>query len=338
MLIDIFNSRAFNGVEMTAVMNATPYRPTFLGEYGDRLFPTVRSRFRMIAVMKRESGMSLIPVSPIGAPPVELELGNADVRPFFTRRLAKGSTVYAEELQGILQLPDLEQVTSVQAEMAQRALTIRADIETTHEHMRLGAVLGKVVDADGVRVLDDWFANWGVPAPTPFNFHLDVATTNLRQVCNNIRDTMFLASKGSWVQGQTLVHALCGATFFDLLVSHPMVERTVLNTPEARTLRDALPDQFEFGGITFFKYRGTPTGEFSIADNQARFYPVGARDAFQRVLAPAEFEPFINTPGLDVYGLTIPDRDRGAHTRVEAYSYPLYVCLRPEMLQIGVVN
>lgn len=336
MLIDIFNNRAFNGIEMTAVMNAVPYRPSFLGSYGEALFRTVRSRSRTVAVVKRESGMALIPVSPIGAPPVELELGKADVRPFFTRRLAKGSTLYAEELQGVLQLPDFQQVQSVQAEMAQRALTIRQDIELTHEHMRLGAVFGKVVDADGQRVLDDWFANWGVTPPTPINFHLDVGTTNLRQVCADLIDSMFLASKGAWVQGQTVVHALCGKLFFDTLVSHPMVERTVLNTPEARTLRDALPDQFDFAGIRFFKYRGTTTGEFSIPDDNARFYPVNCPDAFQRVAAPAEFEPFINTPGQDVYGLTIPDRDRGAWTRAEGYSYPLYMCLRPEMLRIGV--
>jgi hypothetical protein len=338
MLIDIFNHRAFNAVEVTANLQDTPVRPEFLGAFGDRLFRTVRSRFRMVAVTKTKNGMALIPVSPIGAPPVELEGGTADARPFFTRRLAKGSTVYAEELQGVLQLPDFQQLQSVQQEIATRQVTLRADVETTHEHMRLGAIFGKVVDADGITVLDDWHANWGVSVPVPFNFTLDLATANLRGLCQDVVDAMYEASPGSWVQNTTEVHALVGKEFFRLLTTHPMVERTYLNYQAAAELRGKIADDFEFGGISWHRYRGTPGGEFNVQDDMARFFPVGARDAFQRALGPAEFEPFINTPGLDVYGLTIPDRDRGAWTRAEVYSYPLYMCLRPEMLQTAVAR
>jgi hypothetical protein len=337
VLIDIFNNRAFNAVEITGVMQNTPYIPEMLGAFGEQLFPTTNSRFRTVAVVKRESGMSLVPVSPIGAPPVELEKTPGDIRPFFTRRLAKGSTLYAEELQGVLQLPDMQQVQSVQVEIATRALQIRQDIELTHEHMRLGAVLGKVVDADGVTVLDDWFANWGVTAPTPFVFGLNVPTTNVRTMCTRVRDAMWTASKGNWVQGRTQVHALTGFGFFEKLTTHPSVERLWLNWQAASELRGAQEDDFEFGGITWHKYRGTPGGEFDIADDEARFFPVGARTAFQRALGPGEFEPFINQPGQEVIGISFPDRDRAAWQRTEAYSYPLYVCTRPEMLQVGVV-
>ena len=325
-------------MEVSAVLQDTPYRPDFLGQFGERLFPTLRSRFRIVAVIKKKDGMALIPVSPIGAPPVQLEQGSADIRPFYTRRLAKASTVWAEELQGVLQLPEFQQVQSLQAELASRALQIRADIETTHEHMRLGALFGKVVDADGSRVLDNWYVNWGVPEPTPFNFHLDVATTEIRTVCTRVRDAMFYASPGSWVQGQTEVHGLCGKDFFELLTSHPNVKEKYLNTVNALQLSQEAADEFSWGGITFHKYRGTPGGEFGIADDEVRFFPLGARDAFQRAMGPAEFDPFINTPGQDVYGLTIPDRDRGSFTIYEGYSYPLYICLRPEMLQRGVAS
>lgn len=51
------------------------------------------------------------------------------------------------------------------------------------------------------------------------------------------------------------------------------------------------------------------------------------------VQSPAEFIDFVNTPGREVYALTIPDRDRNAWVRVELYAYPLFVCTRPEVLQ-----
>jgi hypothetical protein len=339
MLLNIFQNRAFSAIELTATLQDTPYRPEFLGQFGELLFPVNRSRFRVVAVIKRKDGMALIPVSPIGAPPVELEGGSADARYFATRRLAKGSTVYAEELQGVLAQPDFQQVVAgVAAELATRALTIRADIELTHEHMRLGAIFGKVVDADGVRILDDWFANWGIAEPTAFNFNLDVATTNVRSICTDVRDAMFNASPGSWIQGRTEIHALAGGGFFKMLTSHPTIERVYLNTQNALQLGQEQADVWEWGGITFHKYRGTPNGEFSVGDEEVRFFPLGARDAFQRVAGPGEFAPFINTPGQDVYGITVPDRDRDAWTRYEGYSYPLYMCLRPEMLQKGVAR
>lgn len=336
MLIDIFNHRAFSAVEVTTVLQDTPYRPEFLGDFGEALFPVLRSRFRMVGIVKTKTGFQLIPVSPIGAPPVELELGEADIRPFFTRRLAKASTVYAESLQGILQLPEFQQVQTLQAELGQRALTIRQDMETTHEHMRLGAIFGKVVDADGQRVLDDWYANWGIPEPVAINFHLDVATTNLRTICTRVRDEMFYACPGAWIQGRTEIHGLCGKDFFEKLVSHPNVEEKYLNTINALQLSQEQSDEFTWGGLTFHKYRGTPGGEFGIADDECRFFPVGGRDVFQRAQGPAEFDPYINTPGQDIYALTVPDRDRGTYTRYEAYSYPLYLCLRPEVLRRAV--
>lgn len=335
-LIDIFNNKPFRAVELTNAMEGVLPRPTLLGTLGENLFTTVRSRFRTVAVFKREHTMRLIPVSPIGAPPVELELGPGEMRPFYTRRLAKGTTVYAEEMQGILQMPLFEATTNMQAELAQRATKIRDDMELTHEHQRLGAVQGKVIDADGVTVLDDWFANWGVPVPATVNFHLGTATTNVRAICDALIQSMWESSGGGWVEGQTEVHALVGNSFFTALVSHPQVERTYLNYAAAAELRGAIPDTFPFGGIIFHRWRGAPEGAFTIPTNEARFFPVGATDVFQRVFGPAEFDPFINQAGRDLYAMTIPDRDRGAYVRTEIYNYPLYMCMRPEMLRSGI--
>ena len=54
---------------------------------------------------------------------------------------------------------------------------------------------------------------------------------------------------------------------------------------------------------------------------------------FRVAQSPAETFDFVNTPGLDVYAMTIPDRNRNASVRIELYSYPLFICTRPEMLQ-----
>ena len=52
-------------------------------------------------------------------------------------------------------------IASVQAEFADRAAKIRRDIAWTQEFMRFGAIMGRVVDADG-SILDDFWQSWGV--------------------------------------------------------------------------------------------------------------------------------------------------------------------------------
>jgi hypothetical protein len=339
MLMDVFNNRLFAAVEMTAMMEEINYVPDLLGSFGERLFNTKRVRTRQVAIAKRQNHFTLIPTSPIGAPPVQLELAPGDIRDFRTRRLAKSSTLYAEEMNGVLNAPDSLILKTVQQELAERGAQLRTDQEITEEHMRFGAVFGKVLDADGVTVLDDWFANWGVAEPTPFNFHLNVATTNVRAAIKQVLRTIRVNSKGAYIRGQTEIHALCGPTFFDQLTGHANVEKWWLNWQASADMRGETADDFDFGGVIFHDFRGSDDGTtMTVADDEAQFFPIGARDTFQRVMGPGEFEPFIQEPGRDIYSLTIPDRDRGAFTKLENYVYPLYVCTRPAMLQKAVAS
>ena len=51
--------------------------------------------------------------------------------------------------------------------------------------------------------------------------------------------------------------------------------------------------------------------------------------------APHDNEEFLDTLGKPNYIIPIKDRDRRAWWRMEAYSYPLHICTRPEVLQRG---
>jgi hypothetical protein len=265
-----------------------------------------------------------------------LERVNDKLVPFILHRLGKGSTVQASSLRGIVLEPETMQLRTVAQELTDRGEQIKVDLEVTREHMRLGCIFGKVYDADGTTVLDDWFANWDITPPTPFDFALDVGTTNVRQKIEVARDAVIYNNEGGWVPGAE-VHALCGTNFYTLLTSHPNVEKFWLNTPNASQLTGGIPDTFQFGDVYWHKYRGTVDGTTLAVDpDQARLFPVGT-DAFQRAQGPAEFMPYLNEQGRDFYALTIPDDDRGMWIRIEIYSYPLYICRRPKMLQVATV-
>lgn len=330
--MNIFDQNAFGVVEFNEeVVRKIEFKPQLLGTLG--LFKPIYSRSRIILIAKKEGVLQLIPTSSTGAPPEELDLTGMDIRPFRTVRLAKGSTIYAETLQGVAGLPMDEAVRDVQSEVADRTAQMTDDLELTWEHMRLGAVLGIVYDADGTTVINNWFTEWGIAPPAEVSFALDVDTTDVRKKCRDIKRSMQKAAKGVWTSG-TRIGSLTGDQFFDDLVNHKQIKETKLGTERASSLENIEGySSIEIEGITFINYRGTDDGsKLAIPSDKAKFFPIGANGAFQVGYAPAEFFPYVNQRGQEKYGMIIADKDRDAWRRPEIYSYPLFICTRPEML------
>ena len=332
--MDIFNNSAFSMTSLSGVVNKLDYQPQLLGELG--LFEPMPVRTRTVFVDQREGNLTLVPTSPTGSAPSELDIDNRDAVPFKTTRLAKGFTLYAEEIQGIRAFGSETELEQVQGEYLRRLASTRADIELTHEHHRLGALQGKLLDSDGSTVIYDYFAQFGVTEAAAINFALDDDTTDVRGLCNALVRSMARSAKGAFTPGTT-VHCLAGDTYYDLLINQKQVKDTFLGYAAAADLRQGNAFQaFTFGGITFHNYRGTDDNStVAVATNEAKFFPIGANGVFKKAMAPAEFGPFVNTLGLDSYAMNIPDRDRQAFTRGEIYSYPLYICQQPQVLRKG---
>lgn len=339
LVTDIFGQNAWGVVDFQEdVVERVEFRPQLLGQLG--IFEPVYSRSRTIAIADRNRTLSLIPTSEMGAPPEELIPEGAKVRPFNTARLAKGSTIYAAEMAGVTALPFDVQTADVGQEVTDRTQQILTDLELTWEHMRLGAIQGQVLDADG-SVIIDWFNEWGIAPPAAVDFALDVATTDIRAVCRDLKRRMARAGGGVWTPA-TRVGALVGDTFFDTLLNHPSIKETLLAYEQgARSLENVAGySSFEIEGITFINYQGTDDGTtIAIPTNEARFFPIGARGAFKAGFSPAnEFKPYLNQRAREYYGLILADTSgRDAWDRVEIYSYPLFISTRPEMLISGTI-
>lgn len=333
--MDIFNSSAFSMTSLTGAVEKIAYKPQLLGQLG--IFEAMPVRTRSVFVDRRDNKLVLIPASPIGAPPKELVVDPRNAVPLKTIRLAEGFTLYAEEIQGIRAFGNDSEFSQVQTEYLRRMAKVRDDMDLTHEFHRLGALQGLLLDADGTTVIYNYFTEFGVAEPTAVDFNLEVTTTNVRQLCADLIRSMARSAGGSFTPS-TQVHALAGDAFYDALISHPNVEKTYLNWAAAADLReDKTWQSFPFGGIIWHNYRGTDDNStVAVPTNEAKFFPVGARDIFKKAQAPAEFGPYVNTLGLDTYAINIPDRDRQAWTRGELYSYPLYFCQRPDVLRKAV--
>ncbi|KTT23244.1 major capsid protein [Pseudacidovorax intermedius] len=338
--MDVFRQRAFGMVELSAAVQRAPYKPNFLGSLN--LFATKRVRTATVSVEDKGGVLSLIQTSERGAPISEGEREKRNMRDFRTTRIARGHTLYAHEIDGIRAFgtdSELQMVQNEVAEIMNGDTGLRAAVDLTHENMRLGAIQGMVVDADG-STLWNWFDAFNIAQPAEIDFDLDnaaPASGAVRAKCNQVVRGMQRAAQGAW-NPQTSVVGLCGDAFYDQLTGHAEVRSTYLNQQEAADLRGAVGrvfSSFTYGDITWINYRGSDDGAVGVGTDKVKFFPVNAPGAFVQAFSPAEFLPFVNTPGQDVYAIVVEDRERQAWVRPEIYSYPLFMCTRPGMLLRG---
>ena len=333
--MDVFNSDAFSMTSLTGTVDKIDFVPGYLGELG--VFEPEPVRTREVYVDVRDGQVTLIPDSPLGSPPESLERDERSAVPLRLTRLAKEFTMYAYEIEGIRGFGTEDGFVNLQAEYLRRMARLRDDLELTKEYHRLGAVQGILLDADGTTVIRNYFTDFGISQPAGITFAFSTDSTDVKAVCHSVVRAMTRAARGAF-NPRTRIHAICGDEFYDNLISHPNVEKFYIQWSAAEGLRNTGPfESFRFGGITFHNYRGTDDNStVAVSPRKARFFPTGARDVFKEAMGPAEFGPYMNTLGRDVYALNVVDQQRQAWAKGEVYSYPLFLCQRPEVLREGM--
>lgn len=329
--MDVFNGDAFSMISLSGTVDKVPFVPGLLGQLG--LFTPVPARNDTIWVDRREGGLELINTSASGAPPEELRIDKRSAVSLQSVRLAKGATIYAKEVSSWRAFGTESEVTTVMREYGHRRERVRKDMEATHELHRLGALQGKLLDADG-SVIYDYFQQFGVTPNAVETWALNTNTTDPRQLGNEIKRKVLRSAKGLFGQN-VRIGALCGHRFFDSLVGNAKVRETYLNWQQAAGLRENTAfEDYSYGGIDYYDYRGTDdTSEISVAEDEAIFFIKGVEGIYRHAMSPAdEFEPFVGAPGQNIYEMALRDLERSSWVRAEMYSYPLYLCQRPETI------
>ena len=132
------------------------------------------------------------------------------------------------------------------------------------------------------------------------------------------------------------VHAICGADFFDDLITHSEVAKAYDRYLDGAFLRQGQArGSFEYSGIVFEEYRGrVGTVDFTDA-SKAYFFPVGVPGLFRQYNAPADFVETANTIGLPRYAKQAVDQQFARWVMLHVQSNPLPICTRPRVLIKG---
>jgi hypothetical protein len=336
--LDVFHQDAFTTIQLTTAVDKYPFQPTGLGDLN--VFEPDPIRTTALAVEQRQGKLVIVPFSERGQEGVQRTTEEREARYFKVPRIMHSDTLYANEIQDIRAFGTESELMQVQAEVARRLngpTGLTSNIEYTWEFHRLAAVQGLLLDANG-SVKYNWFDEFGIAEPTEVPFDLSAQTENsLRPIVNGIRRSMARKAQGAWLP-TTKIYALCGDEFYDQLTNHVDVVNTFRNWQAAEELRNdsqgAAFDTFRYAGVYWSNYRGSDDNTtIKVPDDEAKFFPVGAPGIFRVAYAPGESFEWVNTPGKPVYVIPIYDRDRNSWWKMEAYSYPLHICTRPEVLQ-----
>lgn len=321
--ITIFQDEAFGVDALLAVINEDHVLPGQIAAAG--LFEEQGVNGTVVQIEKDGTTLALVKAAPRGAPGQAVTGDKRSQIPFNTVHLPQVFQILADEIQGIRAVGSLTELMQVQAYVARRVEKARRQLSLTHEFQRIGAIQGLVVDADGETVLLDIFQRFDIARPEAFSLELDDDDTDVSVKCIEILDRQEDALGSVTSTG---AHAYCGKTLWADFISHPKVRDTYKNWEAAAGLRGDRRQPFEFGGITWERYRGKLSGQPFVADDSAFVVPTGVPELFISAFAPADYMETVNTEGLPYYAKLEPMRF-GKGVDGEAQSNPLHLCTRP---------
>lgn len=331
--LDIFNGDAFSVTSLTKAINDTVHQPTRIGDLG--WFSEEPISTTSVFIERKGTTLSLVPAQPRGAPGRPESNDKSKLIPFSTVHLPQRATVRADEVQNVRAFGSETEVETVQNLLNTKLGKLRRNIDVTIEYQRLGALKGKVMDADGTSELLDIYTGLGIVKPADFDMGLETSGTKVKQKIVAVKRLIEDALGGLSYRNARVI---CSASFFDTLVGHDAVVKAYELWMDGKFAREDQRAQggFFFGDVFWEEYRGNVGGIPFIEDGAAYMVPEGVPDLFTTYFAPADYMETVNTMGLPYYAKQ-ELMAFGKGVEVEAQSNPLCMCTRPDVIRKLVI-
>lgn len=338
-MLNPFTATGFDMVAMTAAMTKLPNLYNRLGPiFGTGSGITTTS----VAIEQMNGTLNIVRSRPRGAPADKPIMDKRALRIFAVPHIPLEDVLLPEDYQSVRAFGSTSAMETQAGIMLRKLTKMRNAIDQTREHLRMGALKGVILDADG-STMYNLYTEFGITVASAagdvgkyltVDFALDDEDTDVRAKCADVLQHIEMNLRGETMSG---VRVLVDNTFYKALVSHPKVEKAfsqyvVLNQNLASDYRQ----RFEFGGLTFEVYSATwtdkdGTSRLAIASGEGHAFPEGTGNTFEEVFAPGNFLETANTVGLPYYAKQEP-RKFNAGIDIWAESNPLPICKRPEIL------
>ena len=321
----------FSVVEMTDAVNILPLMPLRFGS----LFETTGIPTTHMSFDYKRGRIILIADSPRGSQPdyVTGQTEKRQTKVLSCTHLSQADTVSPEDLQDVREFGSADELVTLERVINDKLSALKRNMDMTLEFHRLGAVQGKVLDADGKTVLHDIFDTFDVKQKRyELRFPATVAQ-NENPVLTGImaaKRTIEAAMGGNPYTG---IAAVIGSNAYDKLTGHALV-REAYNLWAANQGNFGDNDYrrrgFPYGGILWIEASDVVGGRKLVDDDKGHLYPVGP-GIWKMYHAPADWVEVVNTRGLSFYA-RMDAKERGRGYDIEVQSNPLTLCMFPEAL------
>lgn len=321
--LDIFSNDAFSVTNLTRTLVDLPRVPTRIGELG--IFEEGGISTTSMMIEREGQALRLVPAATRGSSGEPVTLKARSLIGVSAVHLPQRGAVLADEVQNVRAFGSETEVDAVSTIVNKKLAKMKRQLDLTLEWQRIGAIKGKIMDADGTTELLNVYSAFGMTQVTQ-SFTLGTTTTSVRKKIIDLRRAVQAALGGLSYER---VHVLCSASFFDALVEHASVQKAFELYQQTSIAREIQGTTFEMGGMVFEEYIGGVTGQDFIPAGEAYAFPLGVPGLFTTDFAPADYMETVNTNGLPYYAKQEPMRmNKGVE--LESQSNPITLCTRPE--------
>lgn len=223
----------------------------------------------------------------------------------------------------------------------QKLTDMRAQVEQSLEYMKLQAAKGIMKTPDGA-VIADMFTQFGITQQV-IDFDLGDASTDVNAKISQLKRYLQTNLKtGSTIGGG--IRVVVDGSFFDKLVSHPMIRQAYLYyASQVEINRNSTNqfmawgsvDQFTYKGVTFITYDHifklpNDTTEVAVATDTGHVLPV-VNDLFRGYYGPSNKLGGANGVGVEMFAYEFTDPKDEFH-EMQVETSPLYFVTQPQVL------
>lgn len=324
--LDIFNNDAFSVSALTQTIVDIPRVPTQLGDEG--LFREYGINTTTMMIERTGSGLQLVPTAPRGGVGAAPGRERRKLIPVAAVHLPQRDAIMADEVQNVRAFGSETEVEAVSTLVRKQLAQMKGNLDLTLEHMRVGALKGLIVDADGVSEILDLYELFGMTQQVlPFNIASASSTTDILQTTTLLKRAIAGKLGGRSHSG---IRVKCSEGFFDKLRGHSTMKKAwELFNANSFARNDSEGEIFVFNNIEFQVYSGGVGGTDFIPDGKAYAYPKGVPGMFQTAFAPGDYMSTVNTTGAPYYA----SQERMKHDKgveLESQSNPIMLNTLPE--------
>lgn len=295
MSLDIENHDAFSIRHLSDYFNDKEPTPSHLGDLG--IFEEKGITSRMFAVEQKSGQLSLVPSKAPDGNPTAVT-GNKGKRiPFETIRLPLEATIHTGEVSGARQLGTEDQVKTLQGEIQERQDDMQASLDATHEHHRIGAIKGEILDADGTTVLANLYDKFEITQST-FETGFGTASTNVHKKSLELLNLLGKKMRGVYFQG---AYVICGENFFPTFATHANVKDAFARYQGGQHNFSDPRGGFMFANMIWAQYHGSVGDYDFVGADEAYVIPMGTRGMFKTYFSPMDHEAVVGEKGRAYY-------------------------------------